>query len=206
MDTQELNNLDTELVPIARFFLKIKHWQFFLLTIVTPLLLQIIFIIITIADKTLALDYFFLPILITVLYLGGAFGWMASIGLGFNKLLPDSIKQETGMYTFCLVFPFVCIFLMIATIYTIIIKLPESMSAVSNVTVLGLGIFIDLFAVFCHFYIFYFTSKIFRTIELRKQITFKDHAGEFFLVWFYIVGIWILQPRINEIYKNNFKN
>jgi hypothetical protein len=30
-------------------------------------------------------------------------------------------------------------------------------------------------------------------------VKFRDFAGEFFLVWFYPVGVWIIQPKINKM-------
>jgi hypothetical protein len=37
-----------------------------------------------------------------------------------------------------------------------------------------------------------------KTIELQREVTFSDFAGEFFLIWFYPVGIWIIQPKVNK--------
>jgi hypothetical protein len=30
-------------------------------------------------------------------------------------------------------------------------------------------------------------------------VKFKDFVGEFFLVWFFPIGVWILQPTINKL-------
>jgi hypothetical protein len=53
--------------------------------------------------------------------------------------------------------------------------------------------------VFCIFYCFYFTAKTFKTAELQKEVSFNDFVGEFFLVWFSPIGVWILQPKINQL-------
>jgi hypothetical protein len=40
----------------------------------------------------------------------------------------------------------------------------------------------------------------------QKPVTFSDFAGEFFLIWFFPVGIWIIQPRINKLFDTNIDN
>jgi hypothetical protein len=61
---------------------------------------------------------------------------------------------------------------------------------------------LHLFSMFCIFYCLYFVSKTFKTAELQRQTTFSDFAGEFFLLWFYPVGIWIVQPKINKMVES----
>ena len=58
---------------------------------------------------------------------------------------------------------------------------------------------VHLFAMFCIFYSLYFVAKTFKTVELQRTVTFSDFAGEFFLLWFYPIGIWIIQPKINRM-------
>jgi hypothetical protein len=58
---------------------------------------------------------------------------------------------------------------------------------------------LHLFSMFCIFYCLYFVSKTFKTVELQRETTFSDFAGDFFLIWFYPIGIWIVQPKINKM-------
>lgn len=58
---------------------------------------------------------------------------------------------------------------------------------------------LHLFSMFCMLYVLYFVAKTFKTAELQKEVTFSDFAGEFFLIWFYPIGVWIIQPKINKI-------
>jgi hypothetical protein len=55
-----------------------------------------------------------------------------------------------------------------------------------------------LFAMACMLYSFYFCARALKAAEWQRPVTFGDFAGEFFLVWFFPVGIWMLQPRINR--------
>jgi len=65
---------------------------------------------------------------------------------------------------------------------------------------------VHLFSMFCLFYCLYFIAKALKTVELQRPVTFSDYAGEFFLLWFYPVGVWILQPRINQIFAATPEN
>jgi len=58
---------------------------------------------------------------------------------------------------------------------------------------------LHLFSMFCIFHTIYFVAKTIRTAELQRVVTFGDFAGEFFLLWFYIIGIWIIQPKVNRL-------
>ena len=65
--------------------------------------------------------------------------------------------------------------------------------------VIGVIVPLHLFSMFCIFYSLYFVAKTFKTVELQRQVSFSDFAGEFFMIWFYPIGIWIVQPKINKM-------
>jgi hypothetical protein len=44
-------------------------------------------------------------------------------------------------------------------------------------------------------------SKSLVLAETGKPASFYDYAGPFFLLWFFPVGIWIVQPRVNRLYS-----
>ncbi|WP_373551080.1 hypothetical protein [Haliscomenobacter sp.] len=49
------------------------------------------------------------------------------------------------------------------------------------------------------FYCIYHVAKTIKTVELQRKVTFSDFIAEFFLVWFFPIGVWILQPTINKL-------
>ena len=51
----------------------------------------------------------------------------------------------------------------------------------------------------CMFYNMYFVARTIKTAEMNKPVEFSDYIGEFFLMWFYIIGIWIIQPKVNNM-------
>jgi hypothetical protein len=60
-----------------------------------------------------------------------------------------------------------------------------------------------LFAMYCILYPLYFISKNLVMAELGKPVTFSGYATAFFLIWFFPIGIWFIQPRINSLYKKS---
>ena len=65
---------------------------------------------------------------------------------------------------------------------------------------IGVIVVLHLFCMFCLFYDLYFASKSLALAELGRRVTFYDFAGPFFLLWFYPIGIWIVQPRIKRLF------
>ena len=61
---------------------------------------------------------------------------------------------------------------------------------------------LHMFAMFAIFYCLYFVAKTYKTVELQRTVTFSDYAGEFFLFWFFPIGIWVIQPKINAMVNN----
>jgi uncharacterized RDD family membrane protein YckC len=53
---------------------------------------------------------------------------------------------------------------------------------------------------FCMFYDVYFVSKNLVLAETSKSASFYDYARPFFLIWFFPVGVWFIQPRINRLH------
>src|SRR5262249_22613374 len=43
-------------------------------------------------------------------------------------------------------------------------------------------------------------SKSLVLAETTKPASFYDYAGPFFLLWFFPLGVWFTQPRINRLY------
>jgi len=141
-----------------------------------------------------------MPIMM-IFFLGGLFGWLWAIAINLQEKLPEDLKLKANIFK---------TFLLIPTIYFVIffVFLDSIMSgAIENGTGLDPAIFalivpFHLFAMFCIFYCLYFVSKTFKTVELQRKVTFSEFAGEFFMLLFFPVGIWILQPKINKMVEN----
>ncbi|MBX2829277.1 MAG: hypothetical protein KTR22_14015 [Flavobacteriaceae bacterium] len=188
-------------------FLKAKHWQLFIIMIGIPLVFQFVFmgsIIFTTFDDTANFEDVLSPMtyfpFIMIIFMVVFFGWFWSMGIGLQKFIPEDLRLNTGKFKFFLIFPFIYIILFLALF----------MGLFMNIDNLGFhpGISISfifplhLFAMFCMFYQLYFVAKTIKTVELQREVTFSDYAGEFFLLWFYMIGIWIIQPKLNKFVSN----
>jgi len=39
--------------------------------------------------------------------------------------------------------------------------------------------------------------------ERNNKVKFSGFSREFFLMWFFPIGLWFIQPRINKLYEKN---
>lgn len=42
------------------------------------------------------------------------------------------------------------------------------------------------------------TARAIRSVEVGRRVSAGEVVGEFFLNWFFFIGVWILQPKINK--------
>jgi hypothetical protein len=197
-------------------FLKAKHWHIFLLTCGLPIIFQIVMMGTMFAnigsgnapdpDALFSIFYVF-PVLI-IIFTGTFFGWFWAIGIGLQSKVPANVTMKTGKFKVFFFIPFVYILLfsiIMGTFITGLADTVESGEPPNPGLILGSMAVVfplHLFSMFCIFYCLYFVSKTFKTVELQRETTFSDFAGEFFLIWFYPIGIWIIQPKINKMFAN----
>lgn len=191
-------------------FLKAKHWQLFTLMFGIPILFQIVMMGTmfrninseTNLDPTGMLNMMkFFPI-IMILYMGVFFGWFWSVAIGLQSKVPESIKMKTKKFKIFFFIPliyisFISVF--IGVMFSGIMEIGSETSGGFIAGMMGIILPLHLLSMFGIFYSMYFVAKTFKTIELKKEVSFGDFAGEFFMLWFYFIGIWILQPKINKI-------
>jgi hypothetical protein len=189
-------------------FLKAKHWLLFLLTFGIPMIFQIVFMGLMISnlftdknfDSFESLGFVkFLP-MIMVLFMAVLYGWFWSIAIGLQEKVPANVKMKVKKFKFFFFFPLIYLLVFMSSIFFSFHSFLNQ-NVESNLGMVGslfaIIIPVHLFAMFCIFYIFYFVAKTIKTVELQREVTFGDFAGEFFLLLFYPIGIWIIQPKIN---------
>ena len=180
--------------------LKVKHWQIFMITFGLPIILEIILIPFLIIGNNPMVILKIMPVMM-IFFLGGLFVWFWAIAIDLQEKLPDDLKLKVNWFKTFLLIPiiyFVIFFIIIGTIMSGAIQNGTG----PNPAIFAMIVPFHLFAMFCIFYCLYFVSKIFKTVELQRKVTFSDFSGEFFLIWFFPVGIWIIQPKINKMVEN----
>ena len=192
-------------------FLKAKHWQLFFLLIGVPFgsFLTIIAIIVSILkegtqpDPEQILNIFkFFPLVI-VLFASLLFSWFWSVAIGLQKAVPTNVEMKTTKFKIFSIIPLLSVsgfgvfmFILYSTIKPNEIEFPSEWIA-------PIMLVLCIVSAFGVFYSIYFAAKTLKTTELQREVTFSDFASEFFMFWFFPVGIWILQPRINTIREEN---
>lgn len=182
-------------------FLKAKHWQLFILILGIPVLFQVGMMIMmfsnfsvgTEPDPAMMFNYMkFFPIMMLV-FAGGLFGWFWSVAIGLQRKVPEGINMKVKKFKLFFFIPLVYILLFMG-FFAITITRGDFSPLIFAVIVP-----LHLFSMFCIFYTLYFVAKTFKTVQLQREVTFSDFGGEFFMIWFYPVGIWIMQPKINKM-------
>jgi len=194
-------------------FLQAKHWQLFLLVFGIPFIFQIVLMVILFSsisrgnepNPEILFSYFkFIPLLM-ILFYGVYFGWFYSVGVGLQKKIPDDLKLMINRFKLFLFFPPIYMVLFSFFIFSAFTSVFNN-GTEPNLNLVGLIIPLHLFTMFCMFYTLYFVAKTIKTAELQRKVSFGDFAGEFFLIWFFPNGVWIVQPKINKIFGEGFGN
>ena len=62
-----------------------------------------------------------------------------------------------------------------------------------------INIIAGAYFVFAVFQTIIFTCKTIAKIELRREVSSSDYFTNLLLMFFFFIGIWILQPKINRL-------
>lgn len=163
-----------------QFFIKAKAWQLFLLFIV-PALLEPLFLVSGMTS---------LFVFGTMTALGGlvVIGWIWSVGIAANERLPSNLKKSTVMFSWGLLFALTYMFVL--GIVFVPGRFPHYV------------IPIHLASMYFMFYALWFAARQFVTLQREQSVKFADFSGPFFLMWFYPIGVWFLQPQVNSLLGN----
>ncbi len=186
-------------------FLKAKHWQIFVAVLGLPILLEIILMPSFIESDKPGYMVKFMS-LIMILFAGGLIGWLWSVAIGLQKKIPLGIKMKVRKFKILSIIPITYIFLLtilISTGFGGLIHNEQEPSGAMIGTLSAIILPLHLLSMFGIFYSLYFVAKTFKTVELQREVTFSDFAGEFFLFWFFPIGIWVVQPKINNMITDN---
>ena len=191
---------------MIKLFLKAKHWQLFLLLFVIPFLLNIAFVIRMVLSFQMGdpnqLNILFRNIwpayMLILIAMGTLYAWFWSIAIGLNDKIPPSVTLKTKWFRIAFFFTILYFISYMAFFYNVLSREFQYIQYFSYILP------IHFIAMFCLLYLIYFVAKTFKTIELQREVRFSDFIAEFFLFWFNFVGVWVLQPKINQITEGTF--
>lgn len=181
---------------VATFFLRAKHWQIFLLLFGVGYVGGTIALLVDMVTARtqeellrVSLPFVFMMLLFMFCFVA----WFWSMGSFLNSISEPTLRLRVRFFRFALLYPTVYIVIFFATFNA------------TGPTLLALIFPLHLFAMFCLFYDLYFVSKSLALVEKGRLVSFYDYSGAFFLLWFFPLGVWFIQPRINRLYaeRNN---
>jgi hypothetical protein len=114
--------------------------------------------------------------------------WLWSLGSLLTSVVPPALKLKKRFFLF--------------TILCSAIYVPVSIGLFQSIDgkLFLVTIPFHVFAVFCMFCNLYFVAEGLVIAETDERASFLDCLGPFLLLWFAIIGVWFIQPRINRLY------
>ena len=194
---------------MIKLFQQAKHWQLFL-GLMLPFFLMIPVQINLFSNLgnpggpiAPALDFISLMPLIMLPPIIVIFGWHWSMGIGLQGYLPEGMRMRTGFLKLAIIFPlaYISLFMLgFVGVFTFDFKTGMDLGEFAWFPALiAIMVLSHLFSMFCMFYTIYQCAKVLKSVELQREARFGEFLGEFFLLWFNYIGVWILQPRVNRI-------
>jgi hypothetical protein len=184
---------NTQVNAISRFFLRAEHWQIFLLSFCLSFIGFMAFDMNLTNNAHHGSSGISIPMIIflvlTMLSMYSLIAWLGSLGSFLSRIVHPSLNLKTRFFSFSLIF---------ASVYFIFFML--FFLATDSRLFLFVAPF-HLLATFCMFYLIYFVSKALVMAEAARPVSFYDHAGPFFLLWMFPLGVWVIQPRINRLFQ-----
>lgn len=202
---------------VIKLFLKAKHWQLFFLMVGVPIIGYIFFVIQLINSFEMQsstsgtmmtpagvidmmrpiLFFVMIPILVQI-------GWYYSLGRGVQRFINPTLKMKTTLFTLSNLLPLIFFVGMIILFDRILGNLALNLNYEPPASYMSPLVLFALFPLniiltVCMFYNYYFIARTIKTAELNRVVKFSDYAGEFFLMWFHFIGVWIVQPKVNQL-------
>lgn len=166
---------------IQAFFLRAKHWHIFVLLFAIPQVASFAAIV--------TMQYMFFTV-VTAASVLCLLAWCWSLGSFLSSGLKAQFQMKPAFFRFAVLYPI----LYVPVFFWFVLS-----SANGAVVVI---VPLHLLAMACMVYVLYFVSRNLVMAETGKPASFSDHIGTLMLFWFFPVGVWFVQPRVNRLYRS----
>lgn len=123
-------------------------------------------------------------------------GWVLILGYGLSKRQKslDSIQFKVFMWTgIQLIFVVILLRLLMETG---VIEIVAGFSNMLNITVV-------IYLILSLSIIYTYPAKTLKQLEAKDEIDINDYFGDIFLLLFWPIGTWTIQPRINKLKEDS---
>lgn len=178
--------------------LRLKHWQIFLLIVGIPLVIQFIQNVWIIASRQETEPSYpsFLGLLLIIPLLI-YFLWIGEVGKKYSKSKKSPPMNTRNFMVSLWVSCLSNIFLLVY-FWSYPKNLDVEGEEVIPITLIALLVFIALLTLF---HCLSFMAKAIVQLERGREITSSEFFSEFVMAVLLPIGIWLLQPRINQLAK-----
>lgn len=200
---------------MINFFLRIKHWQLFLLIYGVPFALQFVWMGIVFPDILAQpnpnpehiFDRMWTLFAVILPFTGLFFAWLWALGKGVQQSIPEGIRLSFGRFR-------LFFWVMVIAMFGLIWWMLDFMTNIASLAMegndpgfeifrfIGVILFMEFILIAITIYCYWFVAKSYKMAELQRRVKFDDYIGEFFLIMFFFIGVWILQPKINRFFEN----
>lgn len=119
--------------------------------------------------------------------------WLLSVNIGLRKYVPENAKPSNGK--FLIAFSMFAVFQISSLLYLGEIS-GGPVEIMEKMSVLNL---LQLPMLAASIWLFLLTAKIIKSAELQREAKIDDYAVNILLIFFLFVGIWMIQPKLNKI-------
>lgn len=176
------------------------------------------------ADFTLAdySGYFYFFLVLMILPMLVQVGWYRAVGQDLKKYLPDHASFNDKTFKITLAVQVISVLAMVGTFWYGWNWLGDSIPgwiesdgvsderakdlALSALKVAGLVAIIGLIGFAAAIYNSYFVGKTLKTIEEGRPVKGGELVGYVILSYFLVIGIWIMQPKVNRLVETGTMN
>ncbi len=169
---------------------KLKHWQAFIILIIPYIIGMVSWSDYFSFGQTTALNISATSI---VIFLSLFFFWIMSIGLVLNKIQENQYRLKK--------------WILIPSILISIVgyaNLNFERLKIEQITVpYSISMILTPFVLFGVLYIFINIPRSLKSAELGRKVIFTEWILYSLLIFFFPIGVWFIQPRLNRIYTNH---
>jgi hypothetical protein len=127
------------------------------------------------------------------------FGWYYTVGTELFKLIPNG--DTTTLKKFKISLAILATIAICFILYYAIFYFDNSSSESSNEDSFLMFALFNLTYIICVAYCTSFIAENLKTAELQRQAVFSEYIIDILFIWFFILGVWFIQPRVNKLFS-----
>ena len=167
------------------FFLKLRHWELFLM-LALPTIMSLMFDIPMEPLVVATIGLFMMLVL---------FSWMFSVGAWSNRQLPESRQRNPLPCAVGLLLPIVYLLMYI---FLYIPLLQQGAPSRPPLWLLPM----HMLSMVGIFYGLWYTARQLKSLQENEDADFMIFSSTFFLLFIFPLGIWLIQPSVNQLYSS----